>query len=46
MSDRRRFLLIFGLAIAAWGFVTAGSLLLLQVLTIDDIHNTLTEMFS
>jgi hypothetical protein len=46
MSDRRKFLVIFGLAVAAWGFVTAGFLLLLQVLTIDDIHNALMEMFS
>lgn len=43
MSDRRKFLVIFGLAVGAWAFVAGGTLLLLEVLTFDDIHNTLME---
>ena len=43
MSDRKKFLIIFGLAVCAWAFVAGGTLLLKQVLTFDDIHNTLMD---
>lgn len=46
MSGLRKFLVVFGLAVGAWAFVLGGTLLLLQVVTFDDIHNTLMEMFS
>jgi hypothetical protein len=38
-------LVIIALAIASWAFVIGGTLLLLQILTFDDVSNTLTEMF-
>lgn len=46
MSDRQKFLVIFGLAVCAWVPLSAAILFLFSDLTFADIGNTLMEMFS
>jgi hypothetical protein len=44
MSERRKFLVIFGLAVCAWVPFSAAILFWMSDLTFADVSNTLMEM--